>query len=228
MLRFLALASLLVGASASAQTTFAVTTVTKTAANPYFDQGHPMGYAIDGVEGAEITVRRGETVVFQLAGVQSFHPFYLSTSASGGGAGEYTDGVTGAPATGDQTVTFVVPLDAPDLLWYQCTFHQFMGFRIVVANATATEPEPAVAALRLLSANPTSADVEFSVTLAEAAPATVTVFAADGRRVASLHDGVLASTEAFTFETRGLATGVYVLQVQSGAFTERRAVTVVR
>lgn len=228
MLRFLALASLLIGASASAQTTFAVTTVTKTAANPYFNQGHPMGYTMNGVEGAEITVRRGETVTFQLAGVQSFHPFYLSTSPSGNGAGEYTDGVTGAPATGNQTVTFVVPMDAPDLLWYQCTFHEFMGYRITVINATANEPEPGTEALRLTSANPTSGDVQFSVTLAETAETRIQVVTADGRLVATLLDGVLAGTQAFTFETARLAAGVYILQVTSGAFTERRPVTVVR
>lgn len=152
--RLFLLSLILAATSVSAQTTFAVTTVTKTAAHPYFGQGHPMGYAIDGVEGAEITLRRGQTVTFQLAGVEGFHPFYLTTSASGGGAGAFTTGVTGAPASGNAAVTFTVPMTAPDALRYQCNTHQFMGFRIVIVNATSAEGGPDGYALRLRSQNP--------------------------------------------------------------------------
>ena len=226
----LLLAALLAGTVASAQTTFTVTAVTKTAAHPYFGQGHPTGYAIDGVEGAELTLQRGRTYTFQMSSVSSTHPFYISTSASGGGAGEYTDGVTGAPASGNATVTFAVPAGAPDELWYQCDFHGFMGYRITVINPTTAEGEPAGYALRMRSANPGRGDVRFSVTLPSTADATVEVVTTTGRRVAVLHDGALSGSlaHAFSADAAGLASGLYVVRVRSGAWEGRQSITVVR
>lgn len=49
------------------------------------------------------------------------HPFQIRTS-NGGTA--YTNGVSGS-STG--TTTFVVPMDAPSTLYYQCTIHSAMG-----------------------------------------------------------------------------------------------------
>lgn len=230
-MRVLLLALLLGAASASAQTTFTVTTATKTAAHPYVGQGHPMGFAIDGVQGATVTVQRGQTYTFQLSGVQAFHPFYLSTDAAGGGGAPYTAGVTGAPATGSATVTFAVPANAPDLLWYQCGNHAFMGFRINVVGTSAGEGGAAGGyALRPLSANPGRGEVRVSVTLPTSAAATVEAFAADGRRVAVLHEGTLAggSAQPLAFETSGLASGVYVIRARSGAWEARQTVTLVR
>ena len=230
-MRFLLLALLLGAASASAQTTFTVTTVTKTSAHPYFGQGHPMGFAIDGVEGATLTVQRGQTYTFQLSGVQAFHPFYLSTDATGGGSAPYTAGVTGAPASGTATVTFAVPASAPDALWYQCANHAFMGYRINVVGTTGAEGGAAGGyALQPLSANPGRGEVRVSVTLPAPAEATVEAFAADGRRVAVLHEGPLAggAAQPLTLSTAGLASGVYVIRARSGVWEARQTVTLVR
>ena len=124
--------------------------------------------------------------------MEGFHPFYLTTDAAGGGSAPYTAGVTGAPASGSQTVTFVVPAGAPDVLWYQCINHAFMGYRMNVVGASTGEGGAADYALRPLSANPGRGEVRVAVTLPASAPATVEAFAADGRRVAVLHDGALA------------------------------------
>lgn len=96
------------------------------------------GYAINGVTKPTLTLVRGETYVFQMVAVSSLHPFHLTTSSTGGGggAGHYSDGVTPAVGgvSGNQTLTFVVPSDAPDELFYQCTVHAGLGNRITIAD----------------------------------------------------------------------------------------------
>ncbi len=71
---------------------------------------------------------RGQTYKFdnQTGG----HPFRIqSTVAQAGGGTAYNSGVTNNDATGGtatNVLTFVVPMDAPDTLYYQCTAHPAM------------------------------------------------------------------------------------------------------
>jgi len=71
---------------------------------------------------------RGQTYKFdnQTGG----HPFRIqSTVAQVGGGTQYNSGVTNNDATGGtgtNVLTFVVPMDAPDTLYYQCTAHTAM------------------------------------------------------------------------------------------------------
>jgi len=81
-------------------------------------------------------LRRGGTYTFNLNA--SGHPFYFTTDngtnfTPGGYFGEYTDGVTGS-RTDVGTITFTVPLDAPDTLYYQCGNHSVMRGTIVVKD----------------------------------------------------------------------------------------------
>jgi hypothetical protein len=66
------------------------------------------------------------------------HPFYFTTDngtnfAAGTYFGEYTDGVTGS-RTDSGTITFTVPNDAPDTLYYQCGNHGVMRGAITIKN----------------------------------------------------------------------------------------------
>jgi hypothetical protein len=66
------------------------------------------------------------------------HPFYFTTDngtnfSAGTYFGEYTAGVTGS-RTDSGTITFTVPNDAPDTLYYQCGNHGVMRGAITIKN----------------------------------------------------------------------------------------------
>ena len=94
-------------------------------------------FYIAGVAQDTLELLEGNTYVFSYP---SSHPFALSTTANGshGGGSEYTTGVT--RDTSANTLTYVVPTDAPQLYYY-CTAHSNMG-------GTANTNVPANNALR--------------------------------------------------------------------------------
>lgn len=141
--------------------TFTVTTAQKTSEHPYFEEGFSVGFAIDGTEGKELILEKGEDYVFQMDGVESFHPFYLTTSAIGVGGEPYNDGVSGNGASGDDQLTFTPPLNAPDTLWYQCQNHRKMGWRMAMVVDSA---QASVDADEAVSFDDTGVTVGFSGT----------------------------------------------------------------
>ncbi len=225
------LAVLLAAPTALAQTSFSVTVQDKTDDHPYADMGRDEAYWIDNVEANELTLTRGETYTFVMDDVPSNHPFYISTSDVGGGEGVYSEGVTGNFATGTETLTFTVPDDAPDELWYQCQFHQFMGWRLNITGSSSTEDdaEREAFALAVAGANPFRDGTALQLTLPEAADVTVAVFDAAGRRVATLLDGALpAGSRMVTFGGAALAAGVYAVRATAAGETVEARVTLVR
>jgi hypothetical protein len=110
---------------------FIVTVVDKTNAHPLFNQGHEDGYKINNVEGLELTLKRGTTYKFSVTAPG--HPFYISTSDVGEGAGEYTAGVKNGRITSG-TLEFTPDSNTPDLLYYQCFIHPNMGYIINITD----------------------------------------------------------------------------------------------
>ena len=81
---------------------------------------------------------RGQT--YKFTNNTGGHPFRIqSTGATAGGGTAYNNGVTNQDATGatNQTLTFVVPMDAPDTLYYQCIAHLAMFGTIKVLTQGA-------------------------------------------------------------------------------------------
>lgn len=115
--------------------TFTVTVEDKTEEHPRFGEGSEAGFVIDGEQGKELTLTRGTLYRFEMDNTPSTHPFYLSMSEVGAGAGEYTNGVSGNFASGNETLTFTPNADTPDTIYYQCANHSYMGWRI---NVTGT------------------------------------------------------------------------------------------
>ena len=134
LLGFFAAALLTHAAFGQVDTVFTVNVESKTSAHTEYGEGWEEGYAVDGQQAKPVTVVRGRTYVFQLEDVPVMHPFYLTTSAVGAGAEPYEDGVDGNFATGNETVTFTPTEDTPDLLYYQCGSHEYMGWRIYVMD----------------------------------------------------------------------------------------------
>lgn len=85
---------------------------------------------------------RGSTYTFNLASSIASHPFYLTTDNGTGFVantyvGEYTNGVTGSRnngSSGQTTLVFTVPNNAPDTLYYQCGVHSSMRGTITIKD----------------------------------------------------------------------------------------------
>jgi len=181
-----------------------------------------------------LTLVRGETYIFQMNNTPSFHPFYISTddTGGGGGAGEWTDGVTGNFATGNDVVTFVVPVIAPDLLYYQCSNHFRMGWKLNIIGPVSVQDETPGAGFELSIAypNPSNDLVTVGLSLEQARNVSVEVFDVTGRRVAVLHEGTLAAgaDHRFVFGGGDLPGGVYLIRATAGEASVERRVTLVR
>lgn len=128
---------------------FRVTSATKDQTHPQFGTGSKVGFAVDGVQGRTLVIVRGKTYRFNVdTGVQ--HDFYLTTDPAGWGAGTVTDGVSGN-FTYKGVVTLTPTAATPDVIYYQCRNHKFMGGMIHVVNPgeegkiQITAPAPAAA-----------------------------------------------------------------------------------
>ena len=77
-------------------------------------------------------LKRGDIYKFSVNA--SGHPFYIKTVAGAGTGNQYTSGVSGnGTQVGD--ITFKVPMDAPDTLYYQCSAHSAMVGTINIMGA---------------------------------------------------------------------------------------------
>lgn len=90
---------------------------------------------LDG-ENPPLTLIRGETYTFNFEGVSETHPIALRLSADDqtevpGATGN--DSINGVQGTG-AIVTYIVPLDAPNSIVYQCAVHQTMIGLITIVD----------------------------------------------------------------------------------------------
>lgn len=146
--------------------TFRVTTEDQESEHPYFEEGFPTKFAIDGTQGKKLILEKGEEYLFQMDDVPDFHPFYLSTSAIGNGSGTYSNGVNGNFAHSNQQLTFTPPSDAPDSLWYQCNNHDKMGWRMALVEDSS---QASVSSDGAVAFNGTGVRINFSGTSGSAA-----------------------------------------------------------
>ena len=102
------------------------------------------------------------------------------------------------------------------------------ALRLTRPAATSAEGGPPQVAVSAVAPNPVRGRAE--VTVRPAAPGRVraTLLDALGREVETVFDRELRGETRLALDTRGLAPGVYVLQVRGDGFVETRRLTVVR
>jgi hypothetical protein len=125
-------------------------------------------YVIDSRNNPTLTLVRGNTYVFTM-NLDGAYPFYIKTAPTTGLSNVYNSGVTNNGAVAGQ-VTFVVPQDAPDTLYYASSTQSNMQGTINVTNAAAgtgpgfwIQTEPGVNGRVPITPNISSRDV-FGVT----------------------------------------------------------------
>jgi len=73
----------------------------------------------------QIELQRGQTYVFRNR--SGGHPFRIQSTVNGSTGTQYSTGVTNNDGGDGTDITFDVPFDAPNILYYQCTSHANMG-----------------------------------------------------------------------------------------------------
>lgn len=92
-------------------------------------------YSVNGTQSATLTLSRGVTYTFNVNA--SGHPFYIQTTGNGYNVSNvFSSGVSLISGTRDSgVITFQVPQNAPDTLYYQCQFHPSMYGQINIINS---------------------------------------------------------------------------------------------
>ena len=90
------------------------------------------GGGIAKAENPTLTLKRGETYEFVIKAYG--HPFFIKTEKVPGKDKTYDAGVTNNGASEDVVLTFSVPMDAPDVLYYVCQFHKMMSGELKIID----------------------------------------------------------------------------------------------
>lgn len=89
------------------------------------------GNGFDDIENTNFTFKRGETYTFNVSTPE--HPFIIKSVQGSGTENAFDDGVSGNGIS-DGVITFQVPEDAPDTLFYNCEFHGSMTGTISIID----------------------------------------------------------------------------------------------
>ena len=88
-------------------------------------------YFVNDVQNPELTFKRG--VTYQIEMNAPGHPLWIKTNTSARAGNAYTSGITGN-GTDRGKITFVVPADAPAVLFYNCQYHIVMNGKINIID----------------------------------------------------------------------------------------------
>lgn len=115
---------------------FVITAATKDSSHPFFGKGHKMGFLVNNIQGKEIVLERGKTYRFDVV-TDPKHDVYISLKDIGWGSVPYTQGIEGM-YTYKGTITIKPDDKTPDLLFYSCRNHPYMGGKIHIVDPGET------------------------------------------------------------------------------------------
>jgi plastocyanin len=101
--------------------------VTNSGASAYIFNGEGLSNS----NNPDLTFKRGGTYTFNVD--IPGHPFFINTVQGTGTANTYNSGVTNNGAVSG-TITFTVPTNAPNTLYYNCQFHSSMNGTITITD----------------------------------------------------------------------------------------------
>ena len=122
----------------NAYTQFTVTVASKTSSHIYFGTGSGNGYLLNAKVAPFIDFKVGNTYRFdQSDASNSTHPLRFYYDA--GKTTQYSTGVTtnGTPGASGAYTQIVVSETTPNILYYQCSSHGYMGSRIDTPSSTS-------------------------------------------------------------------------------------------
>src|SRR5262249_46744585 len=188
-------------------------------------------YKVDGVDNATLDLNMGSTYLFNVNSIG--HPFDIKTQRITGTGSRWIEGVTGNGVQ-QGTLTFVVPMDAPGTLFYQCEVHSAMGGTLnILGPLDAGDGIPPLISLSQAMPNPARNGSSFRVGLPRNARVDVAMFDSQGRRIRTLWNGdMTAGTHTIKWDGRDegqriAASGSYFyrLRVEGHQLTGRLSVT---
>lgn len=176
-------------------------------------------YQINGANNPILLVERGSTYTFNITAIG--HPFYIKTARVTGTGSAYTSGVTGNGTT-NGALTWVVPLDAPNQLYYQCSLHSAMGGTISVTNPTPVPPDvpPTTAWIGPAIPNPSRRGAEIRYGLPHGGRASLVIVDLFGRKAREMQAGDMpAGIHTFRWDGRDdrggmVPSGLYLYQLK--------------
>ena len=137
------------------------------------------------------------------------HPFRIQTTANGSTGTQYNNGVTNNDVSSG-TLTFNVPMEAPEVLYYQCTSHGSMGGPIYILDTSPVSSSFATSAS--VATNATSA----SHTAGTASIANTATSASFAVLAGTIRSGLTASHADTATSASRAATGDGIF---SGSFS---------
>lgn len=220
-----------------ADTLFTISVQSKTSEHPFFEEGFSEGYVVDTTQGKELTLTQGQTYYFVMDEVPSFHPFYISTDLEGSGEGEYTEGVSSTSedhefaAAGTDTLIFTPNENAPDTLYYNCTNHEKMGYRLVIQDETATAIDEVADGAQLPQTfslygnypNPFNPTTVVHFDLPMAANVRIDIYSPLGELIKRVRGGQMSAgtDQTVRIDASGLSSGLYLYRVIATAGQEQ-------
>jgi tetratricopeptide (TPR) repeat protein len=215
---------------------FNITLADKDTNHPFFRLGSPSCFYIDNIPFRELQLKRGVTYTFYLKNISKDNPFYFSTNIRGGGLEPYTEGVTGAPADSNNIITFTVPLNAPDSLYYQSYTNEFAGWRINITDSAGITSikenigTPNRYFISLAYPNPFNPKTNIRVTVSKSQHILIKVYNIIGEQLKILFEGNIQANKTHNFEFNGanLASGIYLITVKGDNIYETRKVILLK